>query len=257
MTGDWKGFSPAEPPKQTTSDSDADELGVLPEREAWPGLGEVPFGGKRVFKKGYPTGKSIGFTGARMVTNKFEPTSLTRSKPTSLLDTHGVADSSKIVAVLHPEKLSLMDSIVRQEAVLVTEDLKMVDISAHAWPIDLDKVPDARTQLRTPVRYGGELGLVAGCQGDLIMFRSATETKMVPMQDVEIAPGKAIVEQEPEQLKLGDEVTTKDLSFQGQIIGLADWPTGQRATVRWQPSGAEVEVDAVHLIKAVKEEAQT
>lgn len=156
---------------------------------------EITMGPKKVFKTGYPTGKTVDTAGGSLGasgqpqkgggTMRVKP--LVTSRETGLLNTHGVADASQVQEILHPKGQSPLDSIVRQEAFIVTRDLKVIDIAASEWPIDLEAAPDVRSVLKTPVRYGGEIGIVAGTEKDLVFLqtRQSSEPTVIPMQDLE------------------------------------------------------------------------
>lgn len=112
---------------------------------------------------------------------------LTASRETEVLNVHGVADASQIQEILHPKGQSVLASIARQEAFIVTRDLKIIDIAASEWPINLETAQDVRSVLMAPVRYGDQFGTVAGAEGELVYFKSrrASATTVVAMQDLE------------------------------------------------------------------------
>jgi len=156
---------------------------------------EITMGPKKVFKTGYPTGKTVDTAGGSLEasgrphqsggTMRVKP--LVTSRETELLSTHRVADASQVQEILHPKGQSALDSLIRQEAFIVTRDLKVIDVAASEWPIDLEAAPDVRSVLKAPVRYGEEIGFVAGIEKDLVFLqtRQASEPTVVPIQDLE------------------------------------------------------------------------
>jgi len=119
---------------------------------------------------------------------------LTTSNDARLLETHGVASASDILEVLHPDGLSLLDSITSQHAyVVVKGSMKIVDVATNNWPINLAQAKDIRSNLKQPVQLGNEIGTVAGCFGDLILFKGSSES-LVPIHDLMPVMVKAGVE---------------------------------------------------------------
>ena len=107
------------------------------------------------------------------------------SKKVYLLGVHGVADDSQVSEILHPEGLSLVESLIQQKAFIVTNDAKIIDVAAHEWPIDLDKAVDVRATSGAAVKYGKAVGRIIKAQGEVALFRSATlEDSVVPVQDL-------------------------------------------------------------------------
>lgn len=141
---------------------------------------EITIGPKKVFKRGYPTGKTVGVEGSESLGGKGMA-----SNKMDLLTTHGVTDGSQICQVLHPREMSLLESVVNQKAFLVTKDFKVIDIAAHEWPINLVAAKDVRTNLKATVKHGGELGTVAGVNGDYVMIRAKAGDLMVSVYDLE------------------------------------------------------------------------
>ena len=109
---------------------------------------------------------------------------LVTSKKISLLSTHGVADARQISEILHPQELSLMESLIRQKAFIVTKNAKVIDISAHTWPIDLEKAVDVRARVDGLAQLGKEMGKIVVCYGDTVLFKTASAEKVVPIQDL-------------------------------------------------------------------------
>lgn len=136
---------------------------------------EVEIGPRKVFPRGFPTSKTVGVEGT------IRP--LASSHDVGVLVVHGVTEGDQVHSILHPADQSLVRSLARQEAFLVTHDFKVVDLRAYAWPINLDTATDVRATLEAPVRYGEEVGVVAGCMNDLVVFRS-NRTITVPLQDL-------------------------------------------------------------------------
>lgn len=121
----------------------------------------------------------------KLVDLKFEQIAMQASKDEgNLVGLHGVADGSKVFKVLHPTSLTILQSLVSQNAYLFTNDFKYVDVATNRWPIDLDKAFDLRACLLAPVRFGDHLGVVTACYGDTVLLKSKTSS-IVPLQDVE------------------------------------------------------------------------
>jgi hypothetical protein len=120
----------------------------------------------------------------RLASLQFDPIETVSTKDVALLVAHGVFTNGTVVEVLHPKGVPLLASLSRRDAYLVTDDSKVVDIAAHAWPIDLGVTPDFRTQLMAPVRYGEHLGVVAGHMGEFVVFKSK-QNEVVPYHDLD------------------------------------------------------------------------
>jgi hypothetical protein len=115
----------------------------------------------------------------------FEPIETKISRDLSLLKTHGVVDSERVAFCIHPAVATPLESLVYQDMFLVMKDGKIIDVAAHAWPIDLKLAMDMRSRMLSPVRYGDHLGVVAGCLGEYIIMRSMSQQFVVPLQDLE------------------------------------------------------------------------
>ena len=115
---------------------------------------------------------------------QFKPIDVVSSRNVKLLESHGVVHGGRVEEVLHPAHLTLLASLTSQDAYLVTDQQKVIDVAAHAWPIDVEKVPDFRSRILAPVRYGDHLGVVASCQGDFVIVKTSTRV-VVPIQDLD------------------------------------------------------------------------
>jgi hypothetical protein len=120
----------------------------------------------------------------RLSSLQFEQVEVERSKDVDLLAAHGIVSRGTVVEILHPKGVPLLSSLARRDAYLVTDDSKIVDIAAHAWPIDLTLVPDFRTHLLAPVKYGDHLGVVQGKMGEFVVFKGKPNV-VVPYHDLE------------------------------------------------------------------------
>lgn len=194
MPSDWTNFKPSNIPKNQ-SNVENDSTSVPPDTEVSGDPTEISMGPKKVFKKGYPTGKTVDTGGSgiyggkitkEMVVN-MQTRPLVTSRDVQLLGVHGVADADQVQEILHPQDQSVLDSVVRQEAFIVTKEFKVIDIAASEWPINLEVAPDVRSVLKSPVKYGEEIGTVEGSTGDCVFFKSftASEASVVPTQDLE------------------------------------------------------------------------
>jgi hypothetical protein len=114
----------------------------------------------------------------------FEPIKATAERDVRMVGTHGVADADRVMMVIHPAGSTLLASLTNADAYVVTHEGKVIDVAAHQWPIDIDRVPDFRSRILAPVRHGDNLGFVAGCFGDLVVFK-ATEETIVPIHDLD------------------------------------------------------------------------
>jgi hypothetical protein len=157
-------------------------------------------GPKKVFKRGYPTGKTVGVEGSEKGVRMPKLKSVVASRNRDLLTLHGVADGSQIYQILHSKEKSDLDSIIDQEAFLVTNDFKVVDIKANQWPIDLDKAEDVRTVLGTYVKRGELLGKVMGYTGECAMVESLAGTEFVAIKDLEPIMAEATPQEDVQQV---------------------------------------------------------
>lgn len=239
----WKGNPATRVPKSNVVNTD---LSVLPDTQVSTGLEETPIGPKKVFKKGYSTSQTVGVSGS--MKNVFKPTKMVKVKTSRVLDLHGVADSSQVLVVMHPSELSLLESLIRQEAFLVTNDHKVIDISSHSWPIDLFKAIDARTKLGVAVKHGDELGFVASCSGEIITFRNREGRRYVALQDLDIVPGK-ITQQAGVSFVTGDKVMTQDGMMVGEVTDpINEQDNNSLVQVRWDRSGAVASVSSSDIV---------
>lgn len=120
----------------------------------------------------------------RLASLQFDQLEVVATRDVDLVGTHGVANADRVEMVIHPAGTTLLQSLSRADAYLVTDDGKVIDVAAHQWPIDVDRVPDFRSRILAPVRYGDHLGVVAGCMGDLVIFKAAQES-VVPMHELD------------------------------------------------------------------------
>lgn len=114
----------------------------------------------------------------------FKVVDVVASQNLRLIEQHGVVHGGRVKEVLHPAHLTLLASLTSQDVYLVTDEGKVIDVAAHAWPIDVEKAPDFRSRLLAPVRYGDHLGVVAMIQGDFVVVKAETNM-IVPMQDLD------------------------------------------------------------------------
>lgn len=139
-------------------------------------------------------------------------TSLVASDKTGVLTMHGVADGSQIQEVLYPRNLSLLSAIASQKAFLVTNDCKIIDIAANEWPINIEAASDVRSVLRAPVKYGDELGVVAGVMDDSVMVRTLNGEVMASVQDLDPVmkgPNDEMMTFSGAAVNVGDHVSLK------------------------------------------------
>jgi hypothetical protein len=179
MAIDWTNFTPDQIPKSQVNKENV-EMSVPPDTEVSGDPTEITIGPKKVFKRGYPTGKTVGVEGSDSSGGKGMA-----MKEMDLLSAHGVADGTHICQVLHPRGLSLLQSLASQKAFLVTKDFKIVDVAAHTWPINLESAQDVRMNLNAMVRHGEEIGVVAGVAGDHVMIRVRAGDLMVSVHDLD------------------------------------------------------------------------
>ena len=178
----WDNFKPTDPPKSATGKSGLD-LSVPPDTNIDGGAaGEIPMGPKKVFKRGYPTVNIVECNkGDRMP----RMSKIVASDQVDLLSTHGVADGSQVHQILHPEELTVIQSLANERAFIVTKEFKIIDISAHEWPINLEAATDVRTRLKSVVKYADEIGVVAGISGDFAMITTKAGDVMVAISDLD------------------------------------------------------------------------
>lgn len=222
MALDWTNFTPNRIPKSPVNKENVD-MSVPPDAEVSGDPTEITMGPKKVFKRGYPTGKTVGVEGSDKLGGR-----RMSSKMVGLLTAHGVADGSQVERVLYPEGMSLLQSIVDQKAFLVTKDFKVVDIAAHEWPIDFEKARDVRTVLNASVKYGEEIGVVAGIHDDYVMIKLKAGDLLVSIHDLEPLMGDVkIKSSEPEnsylqvRVRVNEEVD-KYLDGNERIINQID-----------------------------------
>lgn len=194
MPLDWTNFKPSNIPKADNNKTN-DSTSVPPDTNVSGDPTEITVGPKKVFKKGYPTVQTVDTAGggiygkqtAKELGVKMQTRPLVASRDVQLLGVHGVADAAQVQEILHPKDQSVIDSIVREEAFVVTKECKVVDIASSEWPINLEVAPDVRAVLKRPVKYGEEIGVVEGSAGDCVFFKSssASEASPVPTQDLE------------------------------------------------------------------------
>ena len=92
---------------------------------------------------------------------------LINSSNVGVLNAHGIADAEQISEILHPQTLSLIESLIQQKAFIVTKEAKIIDISAHEWPIDLEKATDVRATIGALVGLGGKIYTVAAIDQEM------------------------------------------------------------------------------------------
>ena len=162
---------------------------ALHEPQEPEGVSEVPIGVGKVFKppfggKNPPASKT---THASILPSEVikRASRMYLSEDKNLLDLHGVADSSKVLGILCPEGVSPLVALASQDAYLITDDYKVVDVAASSWPIDLGKAADVRTCLKYPVQYGDIVGVVAGQTEQDVVIVQAREAFLAPIQDLQ------------------------------------------------------------------------
>lgn len=105
---------------------------------------------------------------------------------TTLLRTHNIADPSEIRSVLYPEGQSLQDSLANENAFIVTNAFKIIDVATHQWPINIDKAVDVRAQLCMPVKFNDSLGTVASCmEDDIVLVQNSSKPFTAAIEDLE------------------------------------------------------------------------
>jgi len=122
---------------------------------------------------------------SKLASLSFEPIETKVSRDINLLGTHGVADVALVEAVIHPAVTTPLEALAFQDMFIVTKSAKIVDVAAHAWPIDLRSARDFRSRLLAPVKYGDHLGIVAGCLEDHVIVRSSESRLVVSMHDLD------------------------------------------------------------------------
>ena len=120
----------------------------------------------------------------KLASRRFKPIETKISRDTSLLGIHGVADGNEVDFIIHPAVATPLEALARQDVFLVLKDGKVIDVAAHAWPIDVRSASDFRSKLLAPVRYGDHIGVVAGCLGDQTVLKAESQV-IVPMQDLD------------------------------------------------------------------------
>jgi len=181
MPVDWTNIDPSNIQKSKTTHTTTEAISVPRDLEQVPGVKPI-FGPGKVFR-GYPTVHNPVYAtkGQRMA----QPIETTLSKDTAVLGLHGVANPDEIFGIMHPEKQSVLDSLAKQEAFLVTKDFKFVDVAAHPWPIDVTKVMDARLSPSATVRHGSIIGVITNVNQETAVVQSGKESYTVPLQDLE------------------------------------------------------------------------
>jgi len=187
MAIDWTNFPPNRIPKSPVNKENV-EMSVPPDTEVSGDPTEITLGPKKVFKRGYPTGKTVGVEGSDLSGG----TGMSMQEM-DLLSAHGVADGAQICRVLHPKGMSLLQSLAHQKALLVTKDFKIIDVAAYEWPINLESAQDVRTNLNAQVKHGNEIGVVAGVTDDYVMIRVKAGDLMVSVHDLEPAIAEDMV----------------------------------------------------------------
>jgi hypothetical protein len=180
----WDNFPANRVPKSKVN-IENQNMSVPPDSEVSGDPTEITMGPKKVFKDGYPTGKTVGVEGSTKGDKMPSISPIVASKNVEVLRTHGVTNDSGVVRVLHPEGMSVVASIASQRALIMTDDCKVVDIAAHQWPINLDTAVDVRAKLNSLVKYGDEIGIVAGTSGDFVMLKTMAGDLMVSIHDLE------------------------------------------------------------------------
>lgn len=187
MTVDWTKINPSKIPKSRVN---VEEKGksVPPDTSVSGDTDTVAIGPKKVFKTGYPTGKSVGVmdTNSSHVGANMKLIPLAASYDTRILDDHGVADGSQISVIWHPQDQTVLDGIINQTAYLETNDAKIINVAQYEWPINLAQAVDIRTQLRVPVKHGANIGIIAGRLDDeVVLLKIGNQTMAVPIQDLD------------------------------------------------------------------------
>jgi len=180
----WDNFPANRVPKSKVN-IENQNMSVPPDSEVSGDPTEITMGPKKVFKKGYPTGKSVGVEGSAKGENMPSISPMVESASVEVLRTHGVTNDSRVARILHSGNMSVVASIASQKAIIMTEDYKFIDISAHQWPINLEAAVDVRSTLGTPVRYGDGIGIVAGTSGEFVMLKTKAGELMVSIHDLE------------------------------------------------------------------------
>jgi len=184
---------------------------------------------------------------------------LVASDKTGVLTMHGVADGSQIQEILYPRNLSLLSAIASQKAFLVTNDCKIVDVAANEWPINLDAAADVRSILKAPVKYGEELGIVAGCMDEHVMVRTLNGEVMASVQDLDPVmkgPNDEMMTFSGAAISVGDHVAIKSdaTTIDGQPIaewGLEDGSAGHVQAIDESLSAAAIYFAQIDNIVAI------
>jgi len=119
-----------------------------------------------------------------LIALKFKPIETVASKDVELIGVHGVADPRRVSMVIHPADATLLASLAARNVFLLTDDGRVIDVAAHQWPIDVDRVSDYRSKLLAPVKFGDRLGVVAACMGDVVIVKAEREIP-VPIHDLD------------------------------------------------------------------------
>jgi len=174
---DWKNFpASAVPRSQVTTERSNKMIAVKPASGEPGSLGPVETGPSQVFPKGFPTGEPKGMIASIVP--------LASSEQTGILSLHGVADKEEVVEILHPENQTLVQSVASKNMFLVTKDFKVVDASAHRWPIDVNAAEDYRSRIGSAVKYGDHVGVVTAKYGDRLLVTAGKEILKVSAQDL-------------------------------------------------------------------------
>jgi len=178
---DWTNIDPSNIQKSKTTHTTGDGESVIQDRELVLGVKPI-FGPGKVFR-GYPTVHNPVY--AAKGQGMAQPIETTLSKDVQVLGVHGVANPEEILGVVHPKDQSVLDSLAKQEAFLVTKSFKFVDVATHPWPIDVTMAQDARLRPSATVRYGDVLGVITSSNKEYAVIQSGKDAQTVPFQDVE------------------------------------------------------------------------
>ena len=154
---------------------DQPETGVPADDELCESNVAVPGGPKKVFKRGYPT---------TTLTSLNSAVEMEYVEGADLVALHGAADPAQVRGLMCPKGVSPLMALASQNAYLVTNEYKVVDVAASVWPIDVAAAPDVRAVASYPVKFGDILGVVAGSLDDITIVQ-ARESIMVPTYDLQ------------------------------------------------------------------------